>query len=151
MNNTFDFHELDTLIWLSTTILPQRLNTMSSLQLQWVKMYQTYPNNNTVPAPFDMKTWQTFWRIIAGMAGLRKLQVVILDTSAHRSWARSTQDYHEQLVQFLNPLCAVKQTVVFDVDYFWYGPTVELHMVEAPFRFSNYPATELASRMLPCR
>ncbi len=132
--NIFDINHVSTVIYLSRSILPQRMNTIRSLQLDWYVKHPMYldpvrdrgPPFYTVLPPHDAGTWEKVWQIIARMEGLRELSVSV------RGRGMMLWGAFEQLLQ---PLMAVKQVTRFEVviPMEWESP----YMAGAPFRLKG--------------
>ncbi|KAI9800270.1 MAG: hypothetical protein M1833_003384 [Piccolia ochrophora] len=130
-HTTFDLAGLDSLLFLSSTILPQRLNTIRSIDLFWDFRYLDSPYSDTARPfdfPHDVATWERAWRVLAGMEGLRELKVMLVDND----WTldRVTEE------KIFQPLRAVTQPTVFEVDVRW--PASEgLLLEDVPFRIKR--------------
>ncbi len=126
--NIFFFDHLDTILNFSSTILPQRLNTIRSLRLRWCfkssfgsELGSIIPSLRLYP-PHDEATWEKVWQIIAGMQGLQKLKVHI--------WGGPNIVNPTIEAKIFEPLRAVQGTEIFEVRVFWEGK----YETDAPFK-----------------
>lgn len=108
-DNIFKIHHLWALTDLKATTLPERFNLIRNLKVWWcmssphhIDDYQT-----KYPTVFGAIVWRAFWDVVAGMQGLRVLNVCLI-----RAWLPSI----ERLEQLLEPMRVVKQCDQFFVD-----------------------------------
>ncbi|PLB50858.1 hypothetical protein P170DRAFT_508954 [Aspergillus steynii IBT 23096] len=125
--NTFRFNHIDTILSLSQTILPSRLNLIRTVHLAYafpVLMYGEDKSENAVP-PYDAATWEETCRILANMAGLRELYM-------HLGGSLLYHEIHE----VLGPLHHIQQTDVFELFVgIRQDPTKVYQMDNKPFKF----------------
>ncbi|MCJ1282113.1 hypothetical protein MMC26_001436 [Xylographa opegraphella] len=138
IQNNFYTRQADSIVHLYNIVLPQCLNLITSLHI-----YQCFPSalyrsegNNQQLALYDEVTWNETWRIIASMDGLR-----ILRSHRLKFWrlrGRTSQ------TRFLEPLKAVKQANVFEVEVPWAPGEVEspIGLGEVPFRILEAETVE---------
>ena len=117
-NNTFDLNGLETALLLSYTLLPQRLNSITSLRLTWA-FFQSFlrpaaSRNPTRKAlfPGDEVTWKACWKVIAGMKSLRDIRVWLAMSPALEMPKRVERE-------MLAPLAEVGRKRVFKVRVSW--------------------------------
>ncbi|MCJ1479384.1 hypothetical protein MMC13_008069 [Lambiella insularis] len=111
--NTFLAQCPDDILHLSQTLLPQRLNSITSLALYWpsrTNCYIAFNKGDFHTLPHDILTWKKTWEIIGQMKGLRYLRVFVN--------ASATQDAESE-AKILEPLRTVVGPKVFEVDVSW--------------------------------
>ena len=131
--NIFDLNGLESILVLSHTILPQRLNSITSLRLTWA-FFQSFrggrleggwaeawragpPGYYLAPYqkalfPGDEATWKACWAVIAGMQGLRDLRVWLAMSPATEMPAAVEKD-------MLSPLRRVGPKRIFKIRVSW--------------------------------
>lgn len=130
-DTTFSILHLESVIYLADTILPQRLNTIRSVELGWY-FYIPYPlyTRNFQPMdypPHDIATWEKVWSILANMEGLLKLRVDLVGR-----WVEPLTAHEER--QLLGPAMKVKKPRVWEMRIDWEGADVDWEAQGAPFR-----------------
>jgi hypothetical protein len=82
-SNVFDISSFEGIFFLSTTILPQRMNAIKSLQLFYSIDYLWKEIGKGRPElpPENKALWEANWRIVAGMNSLKRLDVFIMLSS----------------------------------------------------------------------
>ena len=126
-SNRFSFISSDTLIHLSLTILPQRLNVIRKLCLTW----QLWPA--FLGYRFDLAEWDKACDVMASMRGLRFLQID-LDAGGLENMGNMINAERER--RLLEPLMAVTMVKDFCVTLWWvpFRDQEESLMEGAPFR-----------------
>ncbi|MCJ1394375.1 hypothetical protein MMC18_007253 [Xylographa bjoerkii] len=143
--NDFYTRQADSIVHLSQTVLPHRLDLITSLHIYRCfpsALYES-PENRGQLAPYDEATWEETWRIIADMKGLRVLRVTLFEFWRLRSRRSQTT--------FLEPLKAVEQADVFEVEVPWAvgddeGP---IGLGDVPFRILEGETVEAFRRLHP--
>ena len=117
-NNTFDLNGLETALLLSYTLLPQRLNSITSLRLTWA-FFQSFLRPAAIRNlkrkalfPGDEATWKACWKVIAGMGSLRDIRVWLAMSPALEMPKRVERE-------MLAPLADVGRKRVFKVRVSW--------------------------------
>ncbi|PGH27352.1 hypothetical protein AJ80_01064 [Polytolypa hystricis UAMH7299] len=105
----FNFNDYDTIVWFGSTVLPQRLNLVRFLSVQWDCICFWLPNLR-VPPPYDRYTWFKVWDLIASMQGLRELRVKV--------WNGPRMNRQTEIDVF-SPLRELKHLKVFEVELSW--------------------------------
>jgi hypothetical protein len=124
-DNTFKIHHLWALTDLRATTLSKRFNLIRRMNIRWESDYpeQRYDLGNTKrPSAFGAICWQEFWGVVAGMQGLKELNVLIIGLR---------HLYTDGIEDFLKPIHAVKQCDKFSIGL-GLGIT-ELPHIEGPF------------------
>ncbi len=103
--NVFEFQDLETIFQLPRRILPHRLNLIASIQVDLSYMEALQFNQSCDHFP---KEWESCWRIIAELQGLRELRVDI-------NMFFELYKPHIPLKTILDPLRAVKGAKIFEV------------------------------------
>jgi len=130
--NSFDVNHLNSLLYLSSTIPAQRLNTIRSLQLTWDFPCPLYTVHSTSRYPPDTETtWEEVWRVIARMKGLRDIRVQLTIARIYTNLILNSE------VRLLEPLRAVKPANVFEVHVSWPGREGMSEMKDVPFRIQR--------------
>jgi len=132
-SNTFDFDSLESFVSFSCSILSRRLDSISSLQLDF-RFSQSYYFAESTPRN-DWPRWERTWRIIATMQSLQKIKMRIL-------WPAATisEDEEEELLQ---PLRLVKDLKVFDVNVPWPRQNGIEEWDNTPFHIERPTMTDL--------
>ena len=117
-NNTFDLNGLETALLLSYTLLPQRLNSITSLRLTWA-FFQSFLGSDPTRNPprkalfrGDEATWKACWKVIAGMQGLRDIRIWLAMSPAVEMPKKVER-------QMLAPLALVGRKRIFKVRVSW--------------------------------
>lgn len=104
--NIFEFQDSESIFQLPRWMLPQRLNSIASVQVDLWYLKGLPFNQLCDRFPEE---WEWCWRIIAGMRGLRELRVDIhLLLEPYKP--------HIPLKTILDPLKAVKRPKIFKVN-----------------------------------
>ncbi|MCJ1436088.1 hypothetical protein MMC27_005466 [Xylographa pallens] len=145
VQNDFYTRQADSIVHLYNTVLPHRLNLISSLHIYRSfpsALYQSEDNKDQL-APYDEATWEETWRIIAGMKGLHILRVTLFEFWRLRSRTSQTR--------FLEPLKAVKQADVFEVEVPWAAGEEEgpIGLGDVPFRILEAETVEAFRKIHP--
>lgn len=128
-DNTFSMPHLESVISLADTILPQRFNSIRSVELGWY-FYIPYPlyapefQPIDYP-PYDIATWKRVWSILANMEGLLQLRVDLVGR-----WSL-TADEEGRL---LGPAMKVQRPRVWEMRVDWQDVGVDWEAQGAPFR-----------------
>lgn len=137
--NTFVFRNLTAITSFTSTVLPQRLNCIQSLRLEWIfRDYDIdYPHgtgaaySEFVDKPFD-KRWEALWKTLADISGLRKLHVKLIgDFRYGPAW----ED------QIFEPMRHIEGLQKFEVEANWMVRTSSI----GPFRFNVVGKTSAES------
>jgi hypothetical protein len=126
--NTFSFHDLDCIRYFSASVLPMRLDTVRSIDICWQFRWPSYDTlaqrllAGTQYPPHDEASWEDCWRIISGMKGLKRIEVVIQDS------VNIADPVKEQ--SMLEPLRQVTHVPDFTIVLDWGGQSWQ----GAPFR-----------------
>lgn len=76
--NIFSFRSLNTLFYMSQTVLQRRFHAIQFLTLSWAIEEHLYgPPEWSGNPPNDTPTWERTWRIISGMPNLHHVHVVL--------------------------------------------------------------------------
>jgi len=105
--NTFDINQLDTLLYLQMSVLPQRLAQIRVLNFIWDFRYPSCIS----PAPYDLATWCKVCDVLASIAGLQELML--------RLGGFVFEPYDNSHLHVLESLTVIKQAKVFDVLLPW--------------------------------
>lgn len=75
----FHFYDPGDIRHFANTILPQRLNSITSLMIDWERPFSIFNKENTVPKMDreEYKAWCEVWDIIRNMEGLQSLKVTL--------------------------------------------------------------------------
>ena len=116
VETTFSMLHLETLISLSETVLPNRLNLIQSVELGWY-FYFPHPHycrkvQHLDRTRRDITTWERVWSILADMEGLRMLRVDLVGR-----WMEPLTAEQERLL--LWPAMQVKRPRVWDLILDW--------------------------------
>jgi hypothetical protein len=103
-SNTYDFDSMESLILFSAAILPQRFDSITSIQLDFRFNISLYFSEMT--ASNDLPRWERVWRIIASMPNLQNIKMRI-------SWPRELYASGER--KLLDPLWLIDNKQTFDV------------------------------------
>lgn len=134
-DNTFSMLHLESVMSLADTILPQRLNTIRSVELGWY-FYIPYPLYTCKFQPMDyppndIATWERVWSILANMEGLVTLRI---DLKAR--WMEPlTVDEERQL---LAPAMVVRTPRAWEMRLDWKDAGVDWEAQGAPFRVARF-------------
>ncbi|MCJ1353200.1 MAG: hypothetical protein MMC33_003185 [Icmadophila ericetorum] len=97
--NTFDIGNLDDLIFLNQTILPNRMASIRFLRIGWSVCFLPFCDSlKPTDRPHDDETWRRFWNIIATrMTGLTDLDVTLricrpYELSLEKIWLKPLMD-----------------------------------------------------------
>ena len=116
---TFSMLHLESLILLSETILPHRLNTIRSVKLGWYFCSPLPLYSRGIQhfdrTPRDIATWERVWSILANMEGLRMLRVDLVGR-----WVKPMTAEQERLLVW--PAMQVKRPRVWDLILDWEDP-----------------------------
>lgn len=129
--NMFSMLHIESLLQLSYTILPHRLNAIQLLELGWY-VNSAYPYDTgftgyrgILSPPYDETTWGRSWATLAGMEGLRVLQVYLV-----RCWLEPLTLDAERML--LSPVMKVVNPRVWNLALGW--PDTGANFQDAPFR-----------------
>lgn len=125
--NSFSMLHLESIICLSSTVLPQRMNAIRSLEFGWL-FYSPHPPY-TRPSeikfpPHDEGTWERVWDTLADMQGLRKLRVDLLG-----NWTTRLERDAERML--LLPAAKIWRPKVWEMRVNWLDTGADLE--DAPF------------------
>ena len=145
VENNFYTRQADSIVHLYNTVLSHRLDLITSLHIYRCfpsAVYQSQDNKGQL-APYDEATWEETWQIIACMKGLRILRVTMFEFWRLRS--RTSQ------MRLLEPLKAVKQAEIFEVEVPWPAGEEEgpIGLGDVPFRILEAETVEAFRRLHP--
>ncbi|PLB50839.1 hypothetical protein P170DRAFT_425139 [Aspergillus steynii IBT 23096] len=122
--NSFRVNHIDTIISLSHTFLPSRLNLIRTLHLAHSFPLAMYADRDQGILPYDANTWERVCEIIGNMTGLRELHI-------HLGGHHLSFELHE----ILQSLHRIRQVDRFEV-FVGIGRDPEtVYTVDRPFRF----------------
>jgi len=113
---TFDFDSLETLIAFSCSVLPQRFDSIHSIQLDF-RFAMSHLFNESMPKS-DPQRWERIWRILASMPKLQSLRVRIIWPASEVG--KKLED------RLLEPLGMVTGLKTFEVSVPWAREEKEL-------------------------
>ncbi|KAJ9641995.1 hypothetical protein H2201_004530 [Coniosporium apollinis] len=135
-HNTFSLNDLDSLRYLSSTLIPPRLALIKTLHLHWSfteplydivhELFRDAGLYTSLYPPHDEATWEECWRIISTqMTGLREIRVAITDGPGR--WDETQER------KMLEPLRKVNMSSggSFEIALPWQG--TYRHARDAPF------------------
>lgn len=108
--NTFDIQDLDRLLDLARTTLPQRMEMIGALRLRYFHSSVTHNRAD------DSEAWQAAVQILAGMKSLRRLRIEI---STEKSAVLPPVPVHVREQKLLGPLLALTRVKEFVVEVNW--------------------------------
>ena len=127
--NTFDFNELDPLVYLPRTIPFSRLCLIQSVRLQcniWCDYNGIIPyqlnglsESEWPPAPHQIGTWIEACKSLAQMTGLRHLRIKLDSATGPCICGRTDCPHTNEKNQVLRPLCDVRASDIFEVSVYW--------------------------------
>ena len=134
--NVFGFNHLDTVLYLPSVLLPQRLNSIRSLRLLWLFRRPLAPQDvnpsesSKIHAFFRShreSSWRGVCRVMASMAGLRDIQLRLSGSGLRRLDP-------DECTRALRPLMSITQAETFEVAVPWLEPEMYTGIHNAPFR-----------------
>lgn len=128
--NTFDVNGPETMISLSQTLLPDRLNAIRSLQLTWAFFHlaHTVHDGDKILLAGDEALWKVCWAIVGGMKGVRDVRIWLSMSPAVEA-ARKPEE------ELLEPLKEIGRKKRIEVRVSWKLPESEDQSLEEyPFR-----------------
>ncbi len=133
-DTTFSMRHLADVDLFAATILPQRLNTVRSVELGW-SFYFPYPpyTRKLHYTRFDVTNidaWERVWSILANMEGLRKLRVDLVGR-----WIEPLTA--EEETRMLGPAMKVQRPRVWNIRVDWQCPGLDWEAEGAPFRVTR--------------
>jgi hypothetical protein len=77
--NIFHFNDPGDIRYFSRAVLPQRLNAVHSLIIDWERPFSIFNPYNAIPKQDndEWKAWKQTWAIIARMEGLQDVRVIL--------------------------------------------------------------------------
>lgn len=164
--NTFDFNSADTILSLSQTILPSRLNLLRVVRLEHsfprflyaLSRPDTVSSPKDIPssdldqffespytvAPFDAKTWKQACSVLASLTDLQKLYMHLGGDPLNEPWQGQ-----DNIKPILGSLMQIQQPglLVFEVSVPWNeDPETEYNVEGAPFRLVNRHSRRVCRR-----
>ena len=129
---TFSMIHLESVILFAETILPQRFNTIRSIQLSWyfyyfvsMRVFQSIGN-----PPYDTATWKRVWSILANMENLIKLRVDLV-------WGLLQPLTADEERDMLEPAMKVKRPRMWDLRVDYEGDGFDWEAQGAPFKVTR--------------
>jgi len=115
--NIFHFHNPGDIRHFSRTILPQRLNQVQSLVIDWERPYSIFNEFNTIPkrGKKEYELWCQAWAIIRDMQNLRDLAVIL---KKHKF--NVPQERREKMCQ---PMMEIQGLRTYELRIPWDDPT----------------------------
>ncbi|KAL8831152.1 MAG: hypothetical protein Q9191_001026 [Dirinaria sp. TL-2023a] len=110
--NTFDVNRPESLISLSTILLPQRLDSIAYLQLTWSFFCTRGSDSESPILRGDDLLWKACWRIIAGMKELKNIRLWLAMSPANEMSPQCEQN-------LLLPLAQIGPKRLFEVRVSW--------------------------------
>lgn len=131
--NTFHFHDPGDVRYFSCTILPQRLNQIQSLLIDWERPYSIFNKYNTIPKRDEKEylLWCNAWEVIANMRNMQEMTVVLKKHKFHVLQAR-----REKMCE---PMMAIQGLKIFELRVPWDEPTDWSFAAKAPFKVIKAP------------
>jgi hypothetical protein len=79
MKNIFHFYDPGDIRHFSRAIVPQRLNDVQSIMMDWERTFSIFNPYNTIPKQDneEWKAWRETWAIMAKMEGLKEVRVYL--------------------------------------------------------------------------
>lgn len=113
--HTFSLLHVTHLLYLPSSIPQPRLNSIRTLHVRWAIRALPYlrrgPSNRVVYRE-DTANWEKAWSIMAGMQGLRNLQVVLIDPSPQQIWATVWSDLEDILLDSVRAVKRPREAVL---------------------------------------
>ncbi len=77
--NIFHFYDPGDIRHFSRSVLPQRMNTIQSLLIDWERLFSIFNRDNTRPkfTQEERKLWYEVWAMIGNIAGLIAVRVIL--------------------------------------------------------------------------
>lgn len=132
--NIFHFYDPGDIRHFARTILPQRLNTVQSILIDWERVFSIFNKDNTKPKfnLEELKLWCETWAIIGKMEGLIDLKVTLKSHKFEVPRARR--------IKMCRPMMEIKGLRTFELTIPWNDQTDWDFAEEAPFKIVRGPA-----------
>lgn len=148
---TFEFRHLDGILGFSCSVLPQRLNSVTSLHLDgafyerkrtnWQYGLQCVSDHHKKRFKVSDShltqgngTWEATCQVLAGMQGLKRLHIEITGMSFLSLYYRQNCSVQEERI--FGPLRGIIQCETFVVEVHW-NETESFEKEKAPFRLNR--------------
>ena len=111
--NSFHFYDPGDIRYFGRTILPQRLDAVHSVMMDWERAFSIFNPNNAIAKQnnFEWNAWREAWGIIAQMKGLLDLRIFLKKHDFEVS--------KERRMKMCKPLMEIKGLRVFEVIVPW--------------------------------
>lgn len=112
--NTFDVNGPETMISLSQTLLPDRLNAIRSLQLTWAFFHPSHTvyDGDKILLTGDEALWKVCWVVVGGMKRVSDIRIWLSMSPAVEAARQPEED-------LLKPLEGIGQKKRFEVQVSW--------------------------------
>jgi hypothetical protein len=107
--NIFHFYDPGDIRHFSRAILPQRLNDVQSIMMDWERTFSIFNPYNTIPKQDneEWKAWRETWAIVAKMGGLKEVRVFL---KSHKFIVSKIRR-----IKMCQPMMEIKGLRVFEV------------------------------------
>jgi hypothetical protein len=108
-SNVFHFYDPGDIRYFSRAILPQRLNAIHSIMIDWERAFSIFNPNHSIPKQDneEWEAWRQTWAIIARMEGLQEVRVILKKHKFEVSKARR--------IKMCEPMMRIKGLGTFEV------------------------------------
>ncbi|KAG9194847.1 hypothetical protein G6011_04882 [Alternaria panax] len=113
--HTFSLLHITHLLCLPSSIPQPRLDSIRTLHVRWAIRALPYLRrgpSNRLAYREDTANWERAWRIIAGMHGLRHLQVMLIDPSPQQLWEITWVELEDILLDSVRTVKRPRDAVV---------------------------------------
>jgi len=133
--NTFHFYDPGDIRHFARAILPQRLNTVTTVWMDWERVFSIFNKDNSRPRfnHEELKGWCETWAIIEGMEGLLDLKVTLRRHKFPVPKARR--------IKMCGPMMKVKHLRTFELIVPWNDQNDWGFAANAPFKIVRGPYT----------
>jgi len=135
--NVFHFYDPGDIRYFSRAILPQRLNDVHSIMVDWERAFSIFNPYNAIPKQDneEWKAWRQTWAIIAKMGGLQEVRVILKKHKFVVSRIRRIKMC--QPMMDIKGLRTFEVIVPYDDDGDWdFAADAPFNIVKAPERYS---------------
>jgi hypothetical protein len=132
--NTFHFYDPGDIRHFARAILPQRLNVVQSILIDWERVFSIFNKDNTRPKfnLEELKLWCETWAIIGKMEGLMEVKVNLKSHKFDVPQARR--------IKMCRPMMEIKGLKTFELIVPWNDQTDWEFAEKASFKIVRGPA-----------